>query len=118
MILSILTDSEPCKRYKENEWLNLLPKKQNILRQNQQRNHGNSSSTASDDPSILSFTEHVSSVQQKTQYRPPASRMRENCRSSAKSVSPIDGNLASSRAKDQIEAETTARHSSRSIIPM
>ena len=81
-------------------------------------NHGNSSSTASDDPSILSFTEHVSSVQQKTQYRPPARRMRENCISSAKSVSPIDGNLASSRAKDQIEAETTARHSSRSIIPM
>jgi len=39
-------------------------------------------------------------------------------RPSAKSVSPIDGNLASSRAKDQIEADTTARHSSRSIIPM
>lgn len=39
-------------------------------------------------------------------------------RPSAKSVSPIDGNLASSIAKDQIEADTTARHSSRSIIPM
>jgi hypothetical protein len=42
--------------------------------------HGNSSSTSSDDPGILSITEHVSSVQQKTRYRSTARRMRENCR--------------------------------------